>query len=99
MTYMEAIGRQAKNAVKRVQLLGQDEKNRGLRSVAELLRAQSNYILKENQKDIVRAEEQKMKESLIDRLRLSKERIEAMAEGLYQIADLEDPVGEVISMK
>ena len=55
MTYMEAIGRQAKNAVKRVQLLGQDEKNRGLRSVAELLRAQSNYILKENQKDIVRA--------------------------------------------
>lgn len=40
-----------------------------------------------------------MKESLIDRLRLTSERIEAMAEGLMQIADLEDPVGEIVSMK
>ena len=99
MTYMEAIGRQAKEAVRRVQLLGQTEKNRGLRTVAEMLCDRSAFILEENEKDIERAKEQGMKESLIDRLRLTPERIESMAEGLIQIADLEDPVGEVISMK
>lgn len=99
MSYMEAIGRQAKEAEKKVRILGQTEKNRGLRAAAEMLCARSGFILEENEKDIAMAEKRGMKESLIDRLRLTSERIEAMAEGLMQIVDLEDPVGEIVSMK
>ena len=99
MSYMEAIGRQAKEAEKKVRILGQTEKNRGLRAAAEMLCARSGFILEENEKDVAMAEKRGMKESLIDRLRLTSERIEAMAEGLMQIADLEDPVGEIASMK
>lgn len=99
MSYMEAIGRQAKEAEKKVRILGQTEKNRGLRAAAEMLCARSGFILEENEKDVAMAEKRGMKESLIDRLRLTPERIEAMAEGLMQIADLEDPVGEIVSMK
>ena len=99
MSYMEAIGRQAKEAEKKVRILGQTEKNRGLRAAAEMLCARSGFILEENEKDVAMAEKRGMKESLIDRLRLTSERIEAMVEGLMQIADLEDPVGEIVSMK
>ena len=99
MSYMEAIGRQAKEAEKKERILGQTEKNRGLRAAAEMLCARSGFILEENEKDVAMAEKRGMKESLIDRLRLTSERIEAMAEGLMQIADLEDPVGEIVSMK
>ena len=99
MSYMEAIGRQAKDAEKKVRILGQTEKNRGLRAAAEMLCARSGFILEENEKDVAMAEKRGMKESLIDRLRLTSERIEAMAEGLMQIVDLEDPVGEIVSMK
>lgn len=99
MSYMEAIGRQAKEAEKKVRILGQTEKNRGLRAAAEMLCARSGFILEENEKDVAMAEKRGMKESLIDRLRLTSERIEAMAEGLMQIVDLEDPVGEIVSMK
>ena len=48
----------------------------------------------ENEKDIEKAEKDGMKASLIDRLRLTEERIAGMAEGLRQIADLEDPIGD-----
>ena len=60
---------------------------------------QTAYILEENTKDVERAKDAGMKKSLIDRLLLTGQRIQAMAEGLEQIAKLEDPVGEMISMK
>ena len=78
--------------------LGTEEKNRGLVTVAEELVAQTEWLLSENAKDLKEAEARGMKKSLIDRLCLTKERIEGMAEGLRQIAALEDPVGEVLRM-
>lgn len=66
---------------------------------------QKNYVcekeelLSENEKDMEVAREQGMSEALQDRLRLTEARIEAMAEGLRQIAGLLDPIGEVLSMK
>lgn len=99
MSYMKTIGRQAKAASRKVQFLGQTEKNEGLRSVARELRIQMTYILRENEKDVGAAKVQGMKPALIDRLLLTSQRVQAMAEGLEQIADLEDPVGEMISMK
>ena len=96
--YMEILGKRAKEAAREAARLGTDEKNRGLVTVAEELVAQTEWLLSENAKDLKEAEARGMKKSLIDRLCLTKERIEGMAEGLRQIAALEDPVGEVLRM-
>lgn len=98
MTYMEELGIRAKKAAKTVQYLGQTQKNTGLRMAADELIAQQEYILEENEKDIRKAQENGMKPSLVDRLCLNRERVEGMAEGLRQIGELPDPIGEVISM-
>ena len=96
---MMIIGKKAREVSCKVQHLGQAEKNEGLYSVARELRMQTAYILEENTKDVERAKDAGMKKSLIDRLLLTGQRIQAMAEGLEQIAKLEDPIGETISMK
>jgi len=67
--------------------------------VAEELCLRKEELLSENEKDMEAAREQGMSEALQDRLRLTQARIEAMAEGLRQIAGLSDPIGEVLSMK
>lgn len=97
--YMEILGRRAKSASREGAKLGTDAKNRGLITVAEELIRQKAYLLEENTKDVEAAKEKGVKESLIDRLQLTESRIEAMAEGLCQIAALEDPIGEVLGMK
>ena len=96
--YMEILGKRAKEAAREAARLGTEEKNRGLVTVAEELVAQTEWLLSENAKDLKEAEARGMKKSLIDRLCLTKERIEGLAEGLRQIAALEDPVGEVLRM-
>ena len=96
---MMIIGKKAREVSCKVQHLGQTEKNEGLYSVARELRMQTAYILEENTKDVERAKDAGIKKSLIDRLLLTGQRIQAMAEGLEQIAKLEDTIGEMISMK
>ena len=97
--YMEILGRRAKSASREGAKLGTDAKNRGLITVAEELIRQKAYLLEENTKDVEAAKEKGVKGSLIDRLQLTESRIEAMAEGLCQVAALEDPIGEVLGMK
>lgn len=97
--YLEEIGNKARNAAMELNKLSQNDKIRGLNSVAKALLENVDKILKENEKDIKIAKENNMKASLVDRLTLTKERIEAMALGVNQVADLQDPIGEVISMK
>ena len=97
--YMEILGRRAKSASREGAKLGTAAKNRGLITVAEELIRQKVYLLEENAKDIKAAKEKGVKESLIDRLQLTESRIKAMAEGLCQVAALEDPIGEVLGMK
>ncbi len=98
-SYIQTLGIRAKNASRLCAKLGTKEKNRGLLAVAGELCARSTYLLEENEKDLRAAEEKGVKQSLIDRLRLTEERIQDMAEGLKQVAALEDPIGEVLSMK
>ena len=98
-TYMEMLTRRAKNAATEAAKLGTAEKNRGLLSVADELISQQESILAENGKDLEAAREKGIKQSLIDRLALSEKRIADMAEGLRQIAGLDDPIGEVLYMK
>ena len=98
-TYMEMLTRRAKNAATEAAKLGTAEKNRGLLAVADELVSQQESILAENEKDLKAAREKGIKQSLIDRLALSEKRIADMAEGLRQIAGLDDPIGEVLYMK
>lgn len=72
------------------------KKNKALLAMADALVEKADEILGANAEDMVRAQANGMKTSMQDRLRLTPERIAAMAEGLRQVAQLKDPVGEVI---
>lgn len=96
---LREIGERAKKAARKLNSLDSEEKNRGLRAAAKALLDGEAGILAANQDDVIFAAENGMSQGLIDRLELNPDRIQAMAEGLLQIAALEDPVGEVISMK
>lgn len=74
-------------------------KNRALLAMAEALVTEKTLILEANAKDMANAQAKGMKTSMQDRLKLTDARIEAMAEGLRQVAALTDPVGEVLSDK
>ena len=93
------IGKRAQAVTMYLASLGCTKKNEALCAVAKELTANTKDILTANDIDIKKARENGMKESLVDRLKLTEERIFSMAEGLRQVADLEDPVGEVLSMK
>lgn len=96
---LEQIGMAAKAASAVMNRLSVTEKNKGLSAVAAALTGHEAEILSANAEDISNAEKAGMKESLIDRLSLDKDRIGGMAEGLRQVVNLDDPVGEMISMK
>ena len=93
------LGRRAKVAASIMNKLGVIDKNKGLMAAAKALVDHTQEILLENEKDMKAGIEKGMAKGLLDRLKLTPERIEAMAEGLRQIVALEDPVGEVLSMK
>lgn len=96
---LEEIGANAKKASREMNRLGVTAKNAGLELVAKALLDNRDKMIEANQKDVEAARKNGMKESLIDRLTLTRERIEGMAEGIRQIVALADPVGEVLSMK
>lgn len=96
---LEQLGRQAKEASVVLAQAPMNDKNELLREAADQLVINQNYILSENVKDVKAAMERGMSEALVDRLTLTVDRIEGMAEGLRQVADLEDPIGAVTEMK
>ncbi|MYL65668.1 glutamate-5-semialdehyde dehydrogenase [Bacillus hwajinpoensis] len=89
--------KQAQGASKTLSLLTTKEKNQALLIIADELEKETDYILNENKKDLERGKEKGFTEAFMDRLSLSKERVKDFANGLREVADLEDPVGEVIS--
>ena len=96
---LNEIGALAKEAETVLRNLGTAKKNEALFAVAQQLIKDSDSLLTANEKDIARGKENGMHQGLLDRLLLTRERIEQMAEGIRQVADLEDPIGEVLSMK
>lgn len=96
MEYLETLGQKAVAAKYELQKLTTVAKNDALQEVASALVNQSERILTANQKDYDIAKQGGMAEGLLDRLQLTTARIEGMAEGLRQIAKLNDPVGEVM---
>lgn len=96
---LEQMGKLAKEASRSLVKLSQPVKNACLVTVARNLVENTDIILEANEKDIENGRKNNMPESLLDRLKLTKERIDGIAEGVRQVAALEDPVGEVLSMK
>ena len=97
--YLEQTGRESKEAEVTVRNLSTEKKNEVLCAVADKLLQRTEEILKANEEDVKNGRENHMPESLVDRLLLTEDRILGMADGLRQIAKLDDPVGEVTGMK
>lgn len=96
---LNEIGRRAKAASRGLNNLGVTAKNKGLQSAADALVQGAEEIIAANAADLARAKAGGMNPGLLDRLRLDQSRIEAMAGGLLQVMGLDDPIGEVLSMK
>lgn len=96
---LNEIGRQAKAASRVLNTLGSGEKNRGLEEAARAILESREEILSANREDYERARESGMNQGLLDRLKLTPDRVRSMADGLLKVAALDDPVGEVLSMK
>lgn len=96
MTDLRKMGEQAAFVKPRLQNLSADEKNVALQCAANLLIKKCGEILQANEKDMEAANANGMNQGLQDRLRLTKQRVAAMAEGLLQIAGLPDCIGECL---
>ena len=94
---LEQIGQKAKEAEPSLRVMRREQKDQVLLRSAEYLVQEAEFILKANETDMENGKARGMKEGLLDRLKLTEERIGGMAEGLRQIAELPDPIGEVIS--
>ncbi len=97
MSYIEELGQKASAAKDKIATASDGEKNKILEKIAEILRENKEVILVENEKDIAQAKENGITEVMVDRLRLTKERIDGIADACLQLVSLEDPVGEVLS--
>ncbi len=93
------ICKRAKEVRQQTAILKTDQKNKAILAVAKHLMAQKEKLIEANQIDMENGKKNGMSEGLLDRLKIDEARIAKMSEGLCQIAELEDPIGEVISMK
>ena len=96
MTYIDTLGQQAKVAGRQIAKLSTAAKNDLLNQVAKALVAESDYIITENAKDMANASENGISKIMQDRLLLTEDRIAGIAEGVRQVADLQDPIGQVV---
>lgn len=96
MTDLDDMGKKAKAASYEMQNLSTKQKNDALRHIADRLAAEQCHAIDSNKTDLDAANKNGMHPGMIDRLTLTPSRIEAMADGLRQIADLPDPIGETL---
>ena len=96
---VEQIARNAQLASRQLSAATTAQKNDALQAIARELESNRKTLIEENQKDLHAAEENGLSEAMIDRLRLTHERIDGMAQGLRQLISLPDPVGGLIEDK
>ncbi len=94
---IETLGKHAKTAAFELAKYATFEKNQFLQQLAQALVDNTDGIISENAKDLANAEANGISQIMIDRLRLTPERIQDMAEGVRQVAALPDPVGQIIN--
>ncbi len=98
-SYMEQLGRQAREASRTLRRVSTAEKNAALEAIAEAIAARRDTLKAENEKDLAAGEANGLDAALLDRLKLSDKTIDTMIDGLRQIAQLPDPVGEITDMR
>lgn len=96
---MIEAGQKARAASRRMAAASTADKNKALLRLAELLEAKKEDIFAANEQDLVRAKNNGLKESFVDRLRVTEKVLRLMAEGARQTAALPDPVGEISEMR
>lgn len=97
MNYAETLGSRAKACRKAAATASTTEKNAALAAISAALREGVDIILDANNADLIAARENGMSEAMQDRLRLTADRINGIADGVDDVIKLEDPIGEVIS--
>ncbi|KJZ84689.1 MULTISPECIES: glutamate-5-semialdehyde dehydrogenase [Clostridium] len=98
MSILETMGKKAKEASYELGAASTKEKDKALLAMAQELIENTNEILEANRIDLKNAEIKGTPKAMLDRLALDKDRIKAMADGLKEVVNLQDPVGEVVSM-
>jgi glutamate-5-semialdehyde dehydrogenase len=98
-TYMQSVGVEARKASRDMAKAETNTKNLALMAIAKAILREQKALLKANQKDLAAAKASGMEAAMLDRLTLTEKSIATMAEGLQQIANLPDPIGEISDMK
>ena len=93
------IAEKARNASRALSATSTEQKNDALLKISRELESNRKILTEENEKDLQAAKENGLSEAMIDRLRLTHERIDSMAKGLRQLIELPDPVGKTIEEK
>src|SRR5574340_583952 len=96
--YMRSVGQQARKASRIMAQADTATKDRALTEIAAALQNQSAQLIAENAKDVAAAQANGLDSASVDRLTLTEKTIRGMAEGLRQIAQLADPIGEISGM-
>jgi glutamate-5-semialdehyde dehydrogenase len=96
LNYCEDLGRRARAAAGRLATVPGERKNRWLLDSARAVEARARDILAANEKDLAQAADLALSTALVDRLRLTPERIAAVAQSMREVAALPDPVGQVL---
>lgn len=94
---LERLGINAKEAEKTLMVASSEKKNQALKKIAEGLIENTDKIIEANKVDLENGEKNVMAKSMLDRLKLDKERIEGMAKGVLDVATLPEPVGRILS--
>src|SRR6266498_751690 len=92
-----SCGRRARAASRALARMSSERKNAALLAMADQLCASAGTILEANRKDVEKATADQLSLAMIDRLKLDERRIQAMANGIRQVAALEDPAGKIIA--
>jgi glutamate-5-semialdehyde dehydrogenase len=96
---MAGLGQAARAAAAELAYAEPRQKNAALLQIAAVLDQRRDFILQENQKDLELARENELNPAMLERLELNPARVDAMIEGLQQVAGLADPVGEISELR
>ncbi len=97
--YMNDVGERARRASRLLARADTATKNAALAAIADNLDSNRSTLVAENSKDLEAGREKGLSDALLDRLELTQARIDAMVEGIRQVASLDDPIGEIFDMK